>query len=86
MPGIIRLTGSLRLAADARRSWPTAGSLPGGAARKRIRGAETYAGPEGEGLLLPSDGVMQPLRRVRALAGKNSAKPAARCYMKAHRW
>ncbi|MDZ7629832.1 MAG: FAD-dependent oxidoreductase [Gemmatimonadaceae bacterium] len=29
---------------------------------------EWYAGPEGEGLLVPTDGVMQPLTRVRAMA------------------
>jgi gamma-glutamylputrescine oxidase len=29
---------------------------------------EWYKGPEGEGLLIPSDGVMNPLVRVRELA------------------
>ena len=29
---------------------------------------EWYVGPEGEGLLVPSDGVMNPLTRVRSLA------------------
>ena len=68
LPGLIRLTGSLRLAADA---------AEGADCEKHfaaLRGSgfavERYTGPEGEGLLLPTDGVMQPLRRVRALAGK----------------
>lgn len=67
-PGIIRLTGSLRLAADAaeladcRRH--QAALLAAGFA------AESYTGPEGEGILLPTDGVMQPLRRVRAIAAR----------------
>lgn len=29
---------------------------------------EWYKGPEGEGLLVPTDGVMNPLTRVREMA------------------
>ena len=68
MPDIIRLTGSLRIAADAAERADCAKHL----AALRYCGfpAEPYAGPEGEGILLPTDGVMQPLRRVRAIARK----------------
>lgn len=68
MPDIIRLTGSLRLAADEAERADCAKHL----AALRYCGfpAEPYAGPEGEGILLPTDGVMQPLRRVRAIARK----------------
>lgn len=68
MPEVIRLTGSLRIAADeAERA-----DCEKHRAALRYCGfpAEAYAGPEGEGLLLPTDGVMQPLRRVRAIARK----------------
>jgi len=65
-PDCTRRTGSLRIAAsDAERAdchaqlaQLQADGFPG----------EWYSGVEGEGLLIPSDGVMQPLRRVRALA------------------
>lgn len=65
-PGVARFPGSLRIAADAaeyedcRRQFDAmrADALP----------VEMYEGPEGRGLLFPDDGVMQPLRRARALA------------------
>ncbi|HVT72670.1 MAG TPA: FAD-binding oxidoreductase [Lacunisphaera sp.] len=65
-PDVLRRTGSLRLAADAAERDDCRAHL----AALRASGfpAEPYAGPEGEGILLPTDGVMQPLRRVRALA------------------
>ena len=66
LPDIIRLTGSLRLAADAAEKEDCRKHLA--ALRESGFAAEPYAGPEGEGILLPTDGVMQPLRRVRALA------------------
>jgi glycine/D-amino acid oxidase-like deaminating enzyme len=67
-PGQVQPTGSLRLAADAaeqdgcRRHLAAlqAADLPG----------SWYDGPEGTGLLLPTDGVMQPLARVRAMAAR----------------
>jgi gamma-glutamylputrescine oxidase len=68
MPEIIRLTGSLRLAADAAERADCQKHLA--ALRYCGFAAEPYAGPEGEGILLPADGVMQPLHRVRALARK----------------
>ena len=65
-PGNIRLTGSLRLAADAAEREDCRVHLA--ALRYHSFPAEPYTGPEGEGILLPTDGVMQPLRRVRAMA------------------
>lgn len=66
LPGLIRLTGSLRLAADAAEREDCRRHLV--ALQAAGFAAEPYAGPEGEGLLLPTDGVMQPLHRVRAFA------------------
>jgi glycine/D-amino acid oxidase-like deaminating enzyme len=65
-PGTVRLGGSLRLAANAvemddcraHLAALRAGGFPG----------EWYRGPEGEGLLLTTDGVFQPLRVARAQA------------------
>lgn len=65
-PDCTRRTGSLRIAASdierddcrAQLAQMQADGLP----------AEWYHGTEGEGLLVPSDGVMQPLRRIRAMA------------------
>lgn len=68
LPDNIRLTGSLRLAADEAEKADCAKHLA--ALRYCGFAAEPYAGPEGEGILLPTDGVMQPLRRVRAIARK----------------
>jgi glycine/D-amino acid oxidase-like deaminating enzyme len=66
MPAVVRITGSLRIAADADELADCQKHL----AALRYCGftAESYRGPEGEGLLLPTDGVMQPLERVRAVA------------------
>ncbi|RXK53428.1 FAD-binding oxidoreductase [Oleiharenicola lentus] len=66
MPAIVRVTGSLRIAADADEKADCAKHLA--ALRYCGFAAEPYAGPEGEGLLLPTDGVIQPLHRVRAVA------------------
>ena len=68
MPAIVRLTGSLRIAADGAELADCQQHL----AALRYCGftAEPYTGPEGEGLLLPTDGVIQPLHRVRAGANK----------------
>jgi gamma-glutamylputrescine oxidase len=38
--------------------------------------AESYDGPEGVGLLIPTDGAFQPLKRCRILAGKASKRKA----------
>ncbi len=66
MPAIVRRTGSLRIAADAGERDDCAKHL----AALRYCGfpAELYTGPEGEGLLLPTDGVIHPMHRVRAVA------------------
>ncbi len=72
LPGSIRQTGSLRIAADAAELEACRVHLA--ALRYHGFAGEPYAGPEGEGLLLPTDGVMQPLRRVRALAGRLRAR------------
>lgn len=66
MPAIVGRTGVLRLAADEAEKADCAKHLA--ALRYCGLSAEPYAGPEGEGLLLPEDGVVQPLHRVRAVA------------------
>jgi len=68
MPAVVHVTGSLRIAADAAELADCQKHL----AALRYCGfeAEPYRGPEGEGLLLPTDGVMQPLARVRAVANR----------------
>jgi glycine/D-amino acid oxidase-like deaminating enzyme len=68
LPGIIRLTGSLRIAADDDEKEDCRRHLA--ALQAEHLAAEWYKGPEGEGLLLATDGVMQPLARVRALAAR----------------
>ena len=76
-PELVHLGGSLRIAADAEeledcrrhRAALEADGFP----------VAWYKGAEGEGLLLPGDGAMQPLARVRALATKVRAK-AVRWY------
>jgi len=66
MPAHVRVTGSLRIAADAAELEDCRKHLA--ALRYCGFSAENYRGPEGEGLLLPTDGVVQPLHRVRAIA------------------
>lgn len=65
-PQCTRRTGSLRIAASDAELDDCRAQL----AQLQLDGfpAEWYAGPEGEGLLVPTDGVMQPLTRVRAMA------------------
>ncbi|MCW5827499.1 MAG: FAD-binding oxidoreductase [Gemmatimonadaceae bacterium] len=73
-PGVAHFPGSLRIASsaeeleDCRRQFEAmrANGLP----------VEHYDGPEGQGLLFPEDGVMQPLRRARALATALRARGA----------
>jgi len=61
--GFLRRTGSLRIETDqADCAQQRAALLEDGFA------VEEYDGPEGRGLLFPSDGVTQPLQRCRALA------------------
>ncbi len=66
MPAIVGRTGSLRIAADESEKAACAKHLA--ALRYCGLAAEPYAGPEGEGVLLPDDGIVQPLHRVRAVA------------------
>jgi gamma-glutamylputrescine oxidase len=65
-PAVIRRTGSLRIATDASEQADCDRQL----AAMRADGlpAEPYHGPEGTGLLIPTDGVFDPLARCRALA------------------
>lgn len=65
-PGVVRVTGSLRIAesaeelADCQRQFA--------AMRADGLAVESYEGPEGRGLLFPQDAVFQPLKRARMLA------------------
>lgn len=76
-PRAVRLTGSVRLAdsdeeiEDCRRQLDAmrADGLP----------VEWYAGPEGQGLLIPTDGAFDPLLRCRILA-RRAAEAGARLY------
>lgn len=63
---LFRHTGSLRIACDA----DELADCEAQYTRMRQDGlaVEYYAGPEGQGLLFPHDGVFQPLERVRRLA------------------
>lgn len=72
LPGVIRLTGSLRIAADVEEMEDCRKHLA--ALQESGLASGWYCGAEGEGLLLPTDGVMQPLARVRALAGRLRAR------------
>jgi glycine/D-amino acid oxidase-like deaminating enzyme len=67
-PGIIQLTGSLRLASDPEELQDCRQHL----AALKASGfpAGWYSGTEGEGLLLASDGVVQPLARLRTMAAR----------------
>lgn len=73
-PGVCRRTGSLRIAlsgeeeADCEAQWE--------AMREDHLPVERYEGPEGRGLLFPSDGVFNPLRRARVLAERVRAAGA----------
>jgi gamma-glutamylputrescine oxidase len=64
--GFLRRTGSLRIerTAEGRRDC----ALQQAALVQDGFAVEAYDGPEGQGLLLPDDGVFQPLARCRAMA------------------
>lgn len=66
MPGIVYRVGSLRIAASPAEVADCAAQLQ--AMRADDLPVEPYSGPEGEGLLLPTDGAFQPLHRCRFLA------------------
>ena len=65
-PDAVRLTGSLRIAASAGEEADCRAQLE--AMRADDLPVEGYDGPEGRGLLIPTDGAFQPLRRCRTLA------------------
>lgn len=65
-PELFQLNGSLRLAAEAEEIADCRAHLAALVADGFP--AEWYRGPEGEGILLPTDGVFQPLARVRTMA------------------
>ncbi|MDB4949815.1 MAG: dependent oxidoreductase [Gemmatimonadetes bacterium] len=65
-PEAVRLTGSLRIAADGGERADCRAQLD--AMRADGLPVESYEGPEGTGLLFPTDGTFQPLRRCRSLA------------------
>ena len=76
-PDCTRRTGSLRIAASEAERDDCRAQL----VQLQFDGfpCEWYSGPEGEGVLLPSDGVMQPLLRVRAMARAALQAGAALC-------
>lgn len=65
-PEAVRRTGSLRVAASAEEEEDCRRQLE--AMRADGLPVEPYAGPEGRGLLIPTDGAFHPLRRCRTLA------------------
>ncbi len=65
-PEAIRQVGSLRIAATADELQDCEAHLQ--ALRADGFSVQPYAGPEGEGLLIPSDAAFNPLRRCRTLA------------------
>jgi gamma-glutamylputrescine oxidase len=65
-PGVVRITGSLRIAEDAKELEDCRKQFD--AMRADGLAVEHFKGVEGEGLLFPTDGVMQPLKRARMLA------------------
>ena len=73
-PSLARRTGSLRIAADDAEIIDCRQQFA--ALRRDGFPAEWYEGPEGVGLLFPTDGVVQPLARVRALAREAIARGA----------
>jgi gamma-glutamylputrescine oxidase len=76
-PECTRRTGSLRIAASAEELDDCRAQLA--QMQRDDLPAEWYEGPEGSGLLIPTDGVMQPLARARELA-RTAHKRGARMY------
>lgn len=74
MPDTVRRVGSLRVAADEREDEDCTAQL----AALRLDGfpAEPYDGPEGVGLLVPTDAVFHPVGRTRRLAASAVAAGA----------
>lgn len=74
-PDAVRRDGSLRVADSDEEMEDCRAQLD--AMRADDLPAEWYAGPEGEGLRIPTDGVFQPMRRCRELARRAVARGAA---------
>ncbi|HEU0012418.1 MAG TPA: FAD-dependent oxidoreductase [Longimicrobium sp.] len=76
-PDAVRRVGSLRVAADDEEAEDCRAQL----AAMQADGlpAEWYEGPEGRGLLIPTDGAYHPLRRCRTLAAR-AVEAGARLY------
>lgn len=66
LPGAVRIVGSLRIALSAAERDDCTAQLA--AMREDDLPVEAYDGPEGSGLLMPADGVVQPMARCRTLA------------------
>jgi glycine/D-amino acid oxidase-like deaminating enzyme len=75
VPDAARRTGSLRVADTPEEERDCAAQLD--AMRADDLPVEEYAGPEGRGLLIPSDGVFQPAERCRIMAERGLAGGAA---------
>ncbi len=73
-PGLVRTTGSLRIAASAEEEADC--DLQYAQMRADELPVERYAGPEGRGLRFPGDAVFQPLARCRTLAARVMARGA----------
>lgn len=73
-PELVRRVGSLRVAVDEREEDDCRLHLE--ALRRDGFAAEPYVGPEGRGILLPSDGAFDPLARCRTLAARALADGA----------
>lgn len=73
-PDAVHRVGSLRIAADEREAEDCVAHL----AALRLDGfpAEPYEGPEGTGILVPTDAVFHPVRRARQLARAAAAAGA----------
>lgn len=73
-PDAVRRTGSLRIATTPEEAEDCRAHLD--ALRQDRLPGEWYEGPEGRGLLIPSDAAFQPLQRCRLLAGQLAARGA----------
>jgi gamma-glutamylputrescine oxidase len=80
-PEAIRRTGSLRIASSPEEMQDCAAHLE--ALQQDGLAVERYSGPEGDGLLLPDDGVFNPLLRCRIL-GERAVARGARLFELTH--
>lgn len=76
-PEAVRITGSLRIAASSEEDADCRTQLE--AMRRDGLPVEPYSGPEGDGLLIPTDGAFDPLLRCRILA-RRALDAGARLY------